>query len=143
MVQLPLQWTPSIWSVIVSWTSRKLQTRHTLSDDGVLQGTAVLNQEDGVGVTTLGLASAGNTTAVRLHATVKGALDNLSLLVRDGTLGGGDRDRGALVEAEAGGGGRSRASRNGGGKGGDSGDDGELHVVGSECGSEGGSECGK
>lgn len=60
------------------------------TDDQVLEGGAVLELEDGVLVTTLSLASALDTTAVGLHATIEGARDDLGLLVGDGALGGGD-----------------------------------------------------
>lgn len=65
------------------------------TDDQVLKGGTVLKLEDGVLVTTLGLASALDTTAVGLHATIEGALDDLGLLVGDRALGSGN------VEAEA------------------------------------------
>lgn len=42
------------------------------SNDDVLEGTAVRNLEDGIGVTALRLAGARGTTVVHLHATVKG-----------------------------------------------------------------------
>ena len=65
------------------------------TDDDVLEGGTVLELEDGVLVATFGLASALDTTAVGLEATVEGALDGLGGLVGDGALGSGD------VEAEA------------------------------------------
>jgi hypothetical protein len=104
---------------------------HTLSDDGVLEGTAVLDEEDSVSVATLGLTSAGNTTAVGLQATVESTLDNHRGLVGDRALGGRDWDRGALAKAsEASGSRGSRASNDGSGEGSDSGDDSELHFGG-------------
>ena len=102
-----------------------------LSDNSVLEGTAVLDEEDGIRVTTLGLASAGDTTTVGLEATIKGALDNHGGLVGDRALGGRDRDGGALGKAgEASGRRGSGASSDGSGKGSDGGDDGELHFGG-------------
>lgn len=65
------------------------------TNDQVLEGGTVLKLEDGVLVTTLGLASALDTTAVGLHATIEGALDDLGLLVSNRALGSGN------VEAEA------------------------------------------
>lgn len=103
----------------------------TLADNGVLEGTAVLDDEDGVRVATLSLASAADTTAVGLHATVEGARDGLSLFVGDRALGAGDRDGGALLHGESisrGGDGRAGSDR--GREGSNSGDDGELHVAG-------------
>jgi hypothetical protein len=103
----------------------------TLADNGVLEGTAVLDDEDGVRVATLSLASAADTTAVGLHATIEGARDGLSLLVGDRALGAGDRDGGALLHGEGisrGGDGRAGGDR--GREGSNSGDDGELHVDG-------------
>lgn len=67
------------------------------TDDDVLEGGTVLELEDGVLVTALGLASALNTTAVGLEATVEGALDDLSGLVGDGALGGGDGEAEATL----------------------------------------------
>ena len=103
----------------------------TLADNGVLEGTAVLDDEDGVRVATLSLASAADTTAVGLHATIEGARDGLSLLVGDRALGAGDRDGGALLHGEGisrGGDGRAGGDR--GREGSNSGDDSELHVDG-------------
>lgn len=48
------------------------------ADDNVLQCSTWLHKEDGIGLTTLGLASAGHALAtVGLHATIKGASDLL------------------------------------------------------------------
>jgi hypothetical protein len=60
------------------------------TDDQVLKSGTVLELEDGVAVTTLGLASTLDTTAVGLHATIEGAGDDLGLLVGDGALGSRD-----------------------------------------------------
>jgi hypothetical protein len=101
---------------------------HTLSDDGVLEGTAVLDDEDGVRVATLSLTSAGNTTAVGLKTTVESARDSLGLLVGDRALGLGNGDGGTLAHGESlSRGGSGGAGSNGGHEGSDSGDDGELH----------------
>lgn len=69
-----------------------------LANDDVLQGGAILKLEDGVLVATLGLASAGNTAAVGLHATVERAGDGLDLIVGNGALGGGDGEGSADTE---------------------------------------------
>ena len=103
----------------------------TFADNGVLEGTAVLDDEDGVRVATLSLTSAADTTAVGLHATIEGARDGLSLLVGDRALGAGDRNGGALLHGEGisrGGDGRAGGDR--GREGSNSGDDSELHVDG-------------
>ena len=101
------------------------------ANDGVLEGTAVLDDEDGVRVATLSLTSAGNTTAVGLKTTVEGTGDGLGLLVGDRALGLGDGDGGTLLHSESlSRGGSGRAGGNGGHEGSDSGDDGELHFVG-------------
>jgi len=101
-----------------------------LSDDSVLESSAVLDEEDSVLVTALDLASAASTTAVGLHATIKGSADLLGSLVGDGALGGGDREGGAL--GEGGELGRSNGGRAGGGEASDGSNDGdgELHVDG-------------
>lgn len=101
-----------------------------LSNDGVLESTAVLDDEDGVLVATLNLTSAADTTAVGLHATIEGATDGLRSLKGDGSLGGGDGKRGALGKGEGivrGGGGRASGDEARG-----SGNDGdrELHFDG-------------
>lgn len=99
-----------------------------LADDGVLEGGAVLEDEDGVGVAALGLAGTLDTTAVGLHATVKGAGDGLGRLVGDAALGRGDGQGGALLELEEVVGGLSgRAGGDGGHEGEDGGNDGQLH----------------
>lgn len=102
-----------------------------LADDGVLQGGAVLEDEDGVGVAALRLASAGDATAVGLQATVEGAGDGLGRLVGDAALGRGDGQGRALLEVEEvvgrlGG----RAGGDGGHEGEHGGNDGELHFEG-------------
>lgn len=102
-----------------------------LANDGVLEGTAVLDDKDGVRVATLSLTSAGNTTAVGLETTVEGTRDGLGLGELDIALGAGDRDAGALLHGESLSRSRSgRAGGDGGHEGGNSGEDGELHVVG-------------
>ena len=103
----------------------------TLANDGVLKGTAVLDDEDGVSVATLSLTSAGNTTAVGLKTTVEGAGDGLGLLVGDRALGLGDGDSSTLLHSESlSRSGSGRAGGNGGHEGGDSSNNGELHFVG-------------
>ena len=98
-----------------------------LANNGVLKGTAVLDKEDSVLVTTLILASALSTTAIGLHATVEGARDLLGLLVGDRALGRRDWKGGALSEGEDVIG--SGLSRAGGGEASDGSNDGdgELH----------------
>ena len=71
-----------------------------LANDDVLKSTAVLDHEDGVLVTTLDLASAANTTAVGLHATIKHTADLLGCLEGDGTLGGRDGKGSTLAKSE-------------------------------------------
>lgn len=98
------------------------------TDDGVLEGGAVLEDEDGVAVAALDLASALDATAVGLHATVESTGDVLDLLVGDGALGGGDGERSALLEGAHGVGGDialGSGESGGGEKAGE--DDGELH----------------
>lgn len=70
------------------------------ADDGVLEGGAVLELEDGVGVAALGLPRALDAAAVRLHAAVEGLVggDRLHLAVRYAALGGRDGEGGTLVE---------------------------------------------
>jgi hypothetical protein len=60
------------------------------TNDGVLEGSTVGKEEDSVGVTTFGLTTALDTTAVGLVATVEGARDGLGSLVGDGALAGGN-----------------------------------------------------
>lgn len=62
------------------------------TNDGVLEGSAVLKDEDGILVTTLGLTSALDTTAVGLQATIESAGDGLSGAILDSALGGRDRE---------------------------------------------------
>jgi len=101
-----------------------------LSNDGVLESTTVLDDEDGVLVATLSLTSAADTTAVGLHATIKGAADSLRSFKGNRSLGGGDGERGALGKGEGiVGGGGSRASGGEARSGGNDGD-GELHFDG-------------
>jgi len=101
-----------------------------LADDGVLEGTSVLDEEDSVLVTTLNLTCARSTTAVGLHATIESSGNLLGLLVGNRALGGGDREGGTLGEREelARGGG----SRAGSGEASDGSNDGngELHFDG-------------
>ena len=101
----------------------------TLANDGVLEGTTVLDDEDSVRVATLSLSSAGNTTAVGLEATIESAGDGLGLLVGNGALGLGDGDGSTLAHSESfSGSGSGRAGSNRGHEGSDSGNDGELHL---------------
>lgn len=72
------------------------------ANDDVLEGGSVLKDEDGILVAALLLTSALHTTAVGLHATVKGSLDGLRGLVGDGTLRGGDGEGGTLLEGSHG-----------------------------------------
>lgn len=103
------------------------------ANDGVLKSTAIFDQEDSIRITALVLASALNTTAISLHATVKGAGNLLGLLVGDGALGGRDWDGSAFLETEGlDGRGGGRAGGDGGHEGGDGSSDGngELHLDG-------------
>lgn len=61
-----------------------------LADDDILEGSTVLQKEDGILVAALLLASAGDTTVVGLVATVKGTADFLRGLVGDRSLRGWD-----------------------------------------------------
>jgi hypothetical protein len=102
-----------------------------LADDGVLEGSAVLDDENGIRVATLSLTSAGDATAVGLKTTVESAGDGLRLGELDGALGAGDRNAGTLLHGESlSRSGSGRAGGDGGHEGSDSGEDGELHVVG-------------
>ena len=101
-----------------------------LSNDGVLESTTVLDDEDSVLVATLSLTSAADTTAIGLHATIEGTTDSLSSLKGNGSLGGWDGERGALGKGESiGGGGGSRAS-DGEARGSSNDGNGELHFDG-------------
>jgi hypothetical protein len=101
-----------------------------LANDGVLEGTSVLDEEDSVLVTALGLARAASTTAVGLHATIESSANLLGRLVGNRALGGGDWEGGALGErgelARSGG---SRASSGEASDGSNDGDR-ELHFDG-------------
>ena len=66
-----------------------------LADDDVLEGSAVLQEEDGIRVATFLLTSARDATAVGLVPSVEGATDLLGFLVGHGALRGRD------VEGEA------------------------------------------
>ena len=82
------------------------------ADDDVLEGATVGDLEDGVFAAALGLATALDATAVGLHATIEGALDDLSRLEGNGPLRGRDVEaEGALNEL------RSRGSRDANGEG--------------------------
>lgn len=61
-----------------------------LANDGVLEGSTVLEDEDGITVLALSLTTALNTTAVGLVTTIEGSGDGLGVIVRDGTLTGRD-----------------------------------------------------
>lgn len=99
----------------------RAEARRTLADDGILEGGAGLEHEDGVAVAALGLARAGYAAAVRLHAAVKGARDALGTRVGDGALGGGDGEGGPFFERKevvvwgGGGSGRDGGREDGGG----------------------------
>lgn len=69
------------------------------ADDDVGEGGALLEDEDGVGVTALSLASAGDTTVEHLHATIERLAggDGLGGLEDGGTGGGGDVTAGGAV----------------------------------------------
>jgi hypothetical protein len=63
------------------------------TNNDVLQGTTVLDDEDCIRVAALVLARAGNATAVGLHSTVKGlAGDLVGLVEGDAALGFGERE---------------------------------------------------
>ena len=66
------------------------------ANDGVLQGTALLDDEDGVVLAPLVLAGAGNATAVGLVTTVVGLAggDLVGLVKGDAALGLGDGELG-------------------------------------------------
>jgi hypothetical protein len=101
-----------------------------LANDGVLESATVRDLEDGVLVSTLCLASARDTTAVSLHASIESASDYMGRLVGNRALGGRDGKRSTLVEVEElSGGVGSRASGNGCDKRGDGESESELHVV--------------
>ena len=53
------------WEMLV-YSGAPYAVSLTFANDGVLEGTTVLDDEDGVRVATLSLSSAGNTTAVGL-----------------------------------------------------------------------------
>lgn len=101
---------------------------HTSTNDDVLQSSTILKDENRIGITTLSLTRALDTTAVGLVTSVEGAADGLSLLQSDRALGAGDRKRSTLGQAEElvrsllG-----RSGSNGGHEGSNSGDDSELH----------------
>lgn len=100
-----------------------------LANNGVLEGTAGLDNEDSISTATLSLASARFATAIGLQATIEGAADSLGSLQGNRALGSRDGKASALVKAEElSGSGGSRASGDSGHKGSDRGGDGELHV---------------
>jgi len=97
-----------------------------LANDSVLEGTAVLDNENGVGVTALNLSCARHTTAVGLHATIEGSADLGGCLEGNRALGCRDGESGALGKGEdLVGGGGSRAS---GGEASDGSNDGEREL---------------
>lgn len=103
------------------------------ADDDVLEGGSVLKDEDSIRVAALLLTSALHTTAVGLHGTVEGSLDDLGRLVGDGTLGGGDGEGSTLLEGSHGVGGDVALRSGNSGRGKKPGDDhGELHFDGDE-----------
>jgi hypothetical protein len=104
-----------------------------LADDSILESATVLDEEDGIRVSTLSLTGARLATAVGLHATIEGARNRLNSLEGDGSLGGGDGERSTLVQADEAS--RSIGSRSSSDRGHESGDgssdgDGELHCCG-------------
>lgn len=102
-----------------------------LTNDDVLQCCAISEAEDRIGVATLSLTSAADTTAVGLKTTVEGAGNLLGLLEGLGAIAGGDGDAGAL--GQAGKAARSLVGRTGSGHGGESqdgGSNGSLHFDG-------------
>lgn len=104
-----------------------------LADDGILERSTVLEEENGIGVTSLFLTGAADTTAIGLHATIESARDALSLLVGDATLGGRNRESSPLLEGveEVGRGHvNSRGGIDGGHEGKDGGSSSELHCGG-------------
>lgn len=107
-----------------------------LADDGVLEGTAILDDENSVLVTTLDLTSALGTTAVGLHATIEGAADLLGRLVGNRALGGGHGEGSTLLNGGVSG--RSDGSRAGGSEASNGSDDSEreLHFDGGLVGLE-------
>lgn len=60
------------------------------ANDGVLEGCTVLEDEDSVRVIALSLATAFDTTAIGLVATVERASDGLGLIVGNRALAGRD-----------------------------------------------------
>jgi hypothetical protein len=84
--------------------SASTETVNTLvlifTNDGVLEGSAVSEKEDSVGVAALGLTTALDATTVGLVATVEGAGDGLGGLVGDGALAGRDGEGGRGTSAE-------------------------------------------
>jgi hypothetical protein len=70
------------------------------ADDGVLKGSAVLDEKDSIRVATFSLTSAADTAAVGLHATVEYTRYLLRFLIGDGALGSGNGKGSALVEVE-------------------------------------------
>jgi hypothetical protein len=96
-----------------------------LANNGVLKGSAVFDEKDSIRVATFSLASAADTTAVCLHATVEYTRYLLRFLIGNGALGSGNRKGSALVEVEESIGSRgSRASGDGSHKSSDGGSDG-------------------
>lgn len=69
------------------------------ADNGVLEGGAVLEDEDGVLLAAFLLAGALDATAVGLQTAVEGAADGLGGGVGHAALGGGDGEGGALLES--------------------------------------------
>lgn len=93
-----------------------------LADDGVLQGGAVGEDEDGGVLTSFGLAGAVDVAAaVGLEASVEGAGDLLRGVVVNNTSGGWDVEVEGTTE--------DPASRRGGGRGGEKGESLETHGV--------------
>jgi hypothetical protein len=85
------------------------------TNDNVLQGTAVLDDENCIRVAALVLACAGDATAIGLHSTVKClAGDLVGLVEGDTALGLGERERVPLGHLVGVGAGAVRGQRAGG-----------------------------
>lgn len=89
------------------------------TDDGILEGRTVLEDENCVRVASFVLSSAADTAAVGLQATVETARDLFSSIIGDGALGRRDGEVGALVE--------QALSSSRGSESQDGGSDGSLH----------------
>lgn len=101
------------------------------ADDDVLQGTALLDLEDSVGVATLILTGAVDTTVVNVHASIEGVAsgDSLDILEGGGAGRGGDVET-PLDVPSLGGGGDLRVRSGDGTNGQGSDEHGVLHFDG-------------